>query len=117
MNKDKLILPVSILLGCIILGGFYYLTQASKQHSIEKQQQVDMAQKQAEQQAEADQNAQITKDKSACVIEAQSNAIDLYNNSSMCRGAYKSDDCNTGIYLVTQYNNAYDTCLQSKGLK
>jgi hypothetical protein len=29
MNKQKLILPVSILLGCIILGWFYYASQTT----------------------------------------------------------------------------------------
>lgn len=37
MDKHKLILPVSILLGCIILGGFYYTSQISKQNSIQIQ--------------------------------------------------------------------------------
>ena len=27
MNKHKLILPISIILGCIILGGFYYFAE------------------------------------------------------------------------------------------
>jgi hypothetical protein len=34
MNKNKLVLPISILLGCIILGGFYYVSQLNKQNSI-----------------------------------------------------------------------------------
>ena len=37
MNKQKLTLPISILLGCIILGGFFYMSQVSKQNSIEDQ--------------------------------------------------------------------------------
>ena len=32
MDKNKLILPISILLGCIILGGFYYASQINKQN-------------------------------------------------------------------------------------
>ena len=42
MDKSKLILPISILLGCIILGGFIYASQLSKQQSIEKQQQIEI---------------------------------------------------------------------------
>ncbi len=30
-SKNKLVLPISILLGCIILGGFLYMSQLSKQ--------------------------------------------------------------------------------------
>ena len=42
MDKHKLILPISILLGCIILGGFYYTSQVNKQQSIERQQQIKL---------------------------------------------------------------------------
>ena len=49
MDKYKLILPISILLGCIILGGFYYASQLGKQRLIEKQQQIDMQAKKNEQ--------------------------------------------------------------------
>ena len=38
MDKSKLILPISILLGCIILGGFYYVSETNKQKLIEKPQ-------------------------------------------------------------------------------
>lgn len=48
MEKNKLIFPVSILLGCIILGGFYYMSHVNKQRSIQKQQQIDIWEKQAE---------------------------------------------------------------------
>jgi len=40
MNKQKLILPISILLGCVILGGFYYASEANKKVSIDKPQVV-----------------------------------------------------------------------------
>ena len=45
MGKNKLVLPVSVLLGCIILGGFYYASQLSKQKSIEGQQQMELSTK------------------------------------------------------------------------
>lgn len=38
MDKNKLILPVSIIIGCIIIGGSFYVIQINKQESIEKQQ-------------------------------------------------------------------------------
>lgn len=49
MDKHKLVLPISILLGCIILGGFFYASQVNKQQSIERQQQIELQAK-----AEAD---------------------------------------------------------------
>jgi hypothetical protein len=36
--RKQILLSVSILLGCIILGGFFYASQVSKQRSIERQQ-------------------------------------------------------------------------------
>lgn len=38
MNANKIALPVSIVLGCLILGGFFYSAQLEKQKSIERQQ-------------------------------------------------------------------------------
>jgi hypothetical protein len=37
MKKDKLILPIAILLASVCLGGFYYSVEISKQKFIEKQ--------------------------------------------------------------------------------
>src|SRR3989338_3214239 len=39
MDKNKLLLPISVLMGCIILGGFYYAGELNKTASIERQQQ------------------------------------------------------------------------------
>jgi hypothetical protein len=52
MHKNKLILPISILLGCIVLGSFYYFSQLNKQKSIETQQRIEL-------QAKADQAALV----------------------------------------------------------
>lgn len=46
---NTLSIPTTILIGCIILGGFYYFSQISKQNSIEKQQQVELAEKKEQQ--------------------------------------------------------------------
>jgi len=46
MNKQKLILPASALLGFIILGVFYYLFQIKKVESIDVQQRLDSQLKQ-----------------------------------------------------------------------
>lgn len=36
-------IPIAIVIGCLVLGGFYLATQISKQNSIEKQQQIEEA--------------------------------------------------------------------------
>lgn len=38
MDRNKIIIPASILLASIILGGFYFFAQVGKQNSIERQQ-------------------------------------------------------------------------------
>jgi len=113
---NKLSLPVTILIASVIIGGFYYASEANKSASIEKQQQVDLQAKQAEQQAITDQNNMVAGEKSACVAEAQQTATTEYI-SAFCYPGNASKECTNGTYLVAQYNNAYDTCLQRKGLK
>lgn len=49
MDKiSKLSLPAVILIGSVILGGFFYASQINKQKSIEKQQEIKMAQENKE---------------------------------------------------------------------
>lgn len=42
MDKSKVLLPISILLGSIILWWFFYVVQLNKQQSIEKQQELKL---------------------------------------------------------------------------
>lgn len=41
--NNKIIIPISILLASIILGGFFYASQINKQRSIERQQEMKIA--------------------------------------------------------------------------
>ena len=43
---SRLSLPIAIIIASIILGGFFYASQVSKQRSIEKQQQIKIEQEQ-----------------------------------------------------------------------
>lgn len=121
---NKLSLPVTVLIGCIILGGFYYASETNKQASIERQQQSDLQMRRDEQQAVVIQNNLVAKQKSDCVTQAQQTAISEYK-SAYCSGTepmFVGDSttltkCYDGTYLVSQYDNAYNTCLESKGLK
>jgi len=73
MDKNKLVLPISILLGCIIIGGFIYEGQVIKQKSIEKQQQIELQAK-----TEAD-KASAEKDKTD----------ENFNNNLKCQALLK----------------------------
>src|SRR3989344_9574442 len=58
----KLLLPITILVACLLLGGFYYLTERNKQSSIEKQQQIEQAAK-----LEQSKKEYAAKQKTACL--------------------------------------------------
>lgn len=62
MKLNQLSLPATILVGCVILGGFYYATQTSKQNSIERQQQSELEAKK-----ELDKKEYSAKQKTACL--------------------------------------------------
>ncbi len=135
MDKNKFILPISILLGCIILGGFYYMGVVYNQQAIKKQQQVNIQAKQAEQRAAIDQqtyqNDLIVSEKSDCAKQARVATVNEYRSKNChdsggetINGYYFPDstDCSNGTYpsttyYISAYNNAYNTCLEGKGLK
>ncbi len=68
MEKSKLILPITILVASIILGGFFYASQINKQHSIERQQQIKLEEERKIQEAKLEQEKKeyIAKRKSEC---------------------------------------------------
>lgn len=111
---NKLSLPATILIASIILGGFYYASEVSKQKSIERQQEIKLEdERRLETKAESQKNEEALH-RSLCVTQAQENAIKL-NEDSCKRGEY----CLKGenMYLVKQYENSYNTCLQSYRLE
>lgn len=107
MNKiDKLSTPITILLASFILGGFIYATQISKQNSIEKQQNIKIAN---EKMITDRENFQ----KSLCSTEAEQSAVDYYKSSCGEQGL----ECKEGRYLIASYEGYYKMCLQKFGLK
>lgn len=111
---NKLSLPVTILIAGFVLGGFYYLSQVSKQNSVERQQRTELQAKETAEQTQRDRDASERLSKMFCVEEAQKNAVEM-NKEACQRGGYclKGE----GMYLVGQYENSYKTCLQRKGLE
>lgn len=101
MDKNKLVLPITILIASIILGGFIYVSQVSKQKSIEKQQQIAIDQeKQKEQAINACINTATISFNSywerLCVIEKKPNQCDLtLLNAEIAKDYYKEikDEC------------------------
>ena len=111
---NKLSLPATILIASIILGGFYYAVQVSKQASIEKQQQIEIQTKKEADSAVAIQKGYERISKELCVSEAETSAAELYKDyctkANYC--TYKE-----GTFLTAQYESSYNRCLQKRGLK
>lgn len=70
MIMKKIILPATILIASAILGGFYYVSQLSKQKSIEKQQQIELQAKTEANQAKLEQENQEKLSLQICLDEA-----------------------------------------------
>jgi len=84
---NKLSLPAVILIASIIFGGFIYASQVNKQHSIEKQQQIEL-------QAKSEQNKKeyAAKQKDTClnIYQAESKK---WNNVSGWNYNDTTDKC------------------------
>ncbi len=78
---NKLTLPATILIASVIIGGFIYASQVSKQKSIEKQQQIELqAKTEADQvKAEQDKRDYIAKRKVECLAIYKTES-DKFNN-------------------------------------
>lgn len=98
MDKHKIILPISILLGCIILGGFFYASQVNKQQSIEKQQAI-----------------KLQEDKKIEMAKLEKECRDLGNK--MYEAEKKDIEADGGHSMDPQYkfNQSINKCLYSGG--
>jgi Na+-translocating ferredoxin:NAD+ oxidoreductase RnfG subunit len=84
MDKNKLVLPISILLGCIILGGFYYASESN----IQKQQQAVL-------QAQTEKN----------------NADEFFNNNLKCQDLLKDLKQRWNNVVGIYYDDIQNTCI------
>lgn len=109
-NFDKLLIPVSILIGSIILGWFYYSVQENKQKSIERQQQAELMEKKEQQKREFSASQKesclaiykqesskwnnvdgwrYSEDSNVCYIQYRENSK---KTKAQCDAEYKGDD-------------------------
>jgi len=83
---NKLSLPATILIASIVLGGFYYATQISKQRSIEKQQQVGIEQNQQEQLVKQQVKDESEQALNTCIANAERNYNDKWHEECKVQG-------------------------------
>lgn len=112
---NKLSVPLilgTILIVSLILGGFYYASQARKRESIERQQAAEFRQKQT-----------TAFERELCHSEAVSDAVSsLKRYCDSWSPAYPGDDfyktfCGEGMYIRDVYESNLNNCLLRKGLK
>lgn len=98
-KTNKLSLPVVILISSIVIGGFYYASQVSKQNSIERQQVIKI---------EEERRIKEEGDKQ---VEAEKKRIEGIR--AECNGrAYEKGKATNN---VETYNLQYQACLREKG--
>ena len=127
MKNIKLTLPVTILLSCIILGGFFYVSQISKQRSIEKQQQRDIDAKK-ELQEEENKSKELAQTKlDNCLSDAKERYSNLWNEecealgklSNECKNLLKMKaseyiENNKKVEGLEEFTRLYDEFIEKK---
>lgn len=100
MKNIKLTLPVTILLGCIILGGFFYVSQINKQKSIERQQILKQMEDRRMEDAKAEQEK--AKETFSNNLKCQTLLKDLKQRWNNVVGIYYDETLNTCIVKYTK---------------
>lgn len=98
---NNLSLPVVILISSIILGGFFYASQVSKQQFIEKQQQIKITQDKQEQLAKElkEQEAKDEAERALNACLATADELYTYFWEKECKGQGKLTSCNLPSYI------------------
>ena len=114
---NKLSLPAVILLASIVLGGFYYASQAVKQKSIERQQQIKIEQEK-QKQLDTELKEQETKEKaeqalSSCIEDAEQRYSDYWY--SECKGLGRLTDRCISLHDMTFDEYAEQNNIPSRG--
>lgn len=115
MDKNKLILPISILLGCTILGGFFYATQINKQESIERQQQIDLQAKKEANQIKLKFEEEKYKAEIAAGGKEQQKEIEqtIQHDEENKTEIYRKECIKKREETITDFENFMDVCLNS----
>lgn len=94
MDLSKIAIPISIVIGAIILGAFYYAVESNKQESIEKQQQIKI---------EAEEKERVAADE-------QKQKEYAAKQRSECLDIYKTEQDQWSNVRGWDYNEYKDTC-------
>ncbi len=108
MDKNKLILPISIVLSSIILGSFLYAIQINKQQSIQKQQELEIQEKKRIEQTKIEKEATLAEEerkiqeaRDNCLVEAHERFIQEGQSACFELGYTQEDIDNLKCKLPT----------------
>lgn len=120
MNREKLVLPVSIMVVSIVLGISYYATQVSKQNSIERQSAFKIEGESKESVFLVEESnrriANEKKEREECYDSAEERAVSFLKTKNELYGSY-AKEVKEELYLEDDFNSYYKDCLSQKGLK
>lgn len=111
MNKQKLILPICIILGCVLLVGFYYIDEINKPKSMESQNFLSADQQnnspknnnQSNEDALFNKNLECQKLRPGAEIIAAS--YDIYGGGYMLSKIFYSPLTNSCVFSFTHTNS------------
>lgn len=94
MNKEKIFIPIAIVLAAVILSIGYYAVQLQKQQSIERQQMIEIEAETAEKEAQREQEERdyVNERKKEC-FEIEQSKREIYNNVDHSEYIEFSDQC------------------------
>lgn len=92
---NKILIPISILLASIILGGVFYATQINKQRSIERQQEMEITE-----------SRRIEE-----MRQAQESKEYVAKRKNECYALYEKERAKWNNVKSNEYNEEKDVCL------
>lgn len=123
MNKNTVVVSIVILIGCLILGFFYYLTKTNEQKLLLQLQENDKVEENLQESTEtflrescyneAIDDAQSLLQDKVDILKSQNNLS--YSDRQLLQGY--EDAITKGMYLKEDFNSLYELCLSKNGLK
>lgn len=76
MDKNKLVIPISIVVASIVIGGFYYKSEVEKQRSIERQEELKL------QEDKMTEEARVEMQKKQYAADRRSDCLNIYKTEN-----------------------------------
>lgn len=114
MNKEKLILPISILLGCLILGGFFYASQRSEHKLIKEQKVLELKAEEEQRISELKAEEEVKQESLAKEIADQQEKEDIKTKLNDCLDGAKKNYTKNWIDECKDRGELPETCKGDK---